>query len=157
MQLGALRCRQTHFQLQQRALFDQCVDQLHADAVSAVASAIDQPLPGTFVAVDVQQLARHLVDLGDLQLQQQRAAQVRVQRQAVLECGPVTQVVAIELAGQAGQVEHAQGNAGAFKNFLITPAVFLQRPLAATHVDQRQHWQQGAEQHQQALAEQRRQ
>ncbi|MCY1449243.1 hypothetical protein D9M71_659690 [compost metagenome] len=66
-------------------------------------------------------------------------------------------MVAIELAGQAGQVEHAQGHAGAFENFLVAPAVFLQRPLAAAHVDQGQHRQQGAEQHQQAFAKQRRQ
>ncbi|MNS55619.1 hypothetical protein D3C72_884560 [compost metagenome] len=157
VQLATQRRRQAHFQLQQRALLDQRVDQLHADAVAAIASAVDQALPGTFVAVDIQQLAGHLVDLGDLQLQQQRAAQVGVQGQAVLERGAVAQVVAVELAGQAGQVEHTQGHAGAFEDFLIAPAVFLQRPLAAAHVDQGQHWQQGAEQHQQAFAEQRRQ
>ncbi|MNP02004.1 hypothetical protein D3C76_938380 [compost metagenome] len=75
----------------------------------------------------------------------------------MLERGAVAQVVAVELAGQAGQVEHTQGHAGAFEDFLIAPAVFLQRPLAAAHVDQGQHRQQGAEQHQQAFAEQRRQ
>ncbi|MNO73096.1 hypothetical protein D3C76_640550 [compost metagenome] len=139
VQFAAQRRRQAHFQLQQRALFDQCIDQLHADAVTAIAAAVDQALPGTLVAFDVEQLARHLVDLGDLQLLQQRAAQVRVQGQAVLEGRVVAQVVAVELAGQAGEVEHAQGNAGAFEDFLIAPAVFLQRALAAAHVDQRQH------------------
>ncbi|MNG95578.1 hypothetical protein D3C79_546180 [compost metagenome] len=152
VQLATQRRRQAHFQLQQRALLDQRVDQLHADAVAAIASAVDQALPGTFVAVDVQQLACHLVDLGDLQLQQQRAAQVGVQGQALLECGAVAQVIAVELARQAGEVEHAQGHAGAFEDLLVAPAIFLQRALAPAHVDQRQHRQQGAEQHQQALA-----
>jgi len=157
VQLAAQRRRQAYFQLQQRAVFDQRVDQLHADAVAAIARAVDQPLPGTFVAVDVQQLAGNLVDLGDFQLQQQRAAQVRVQGQAMFERSAVAQVVAVELAGQAGQVEYTQGHAGAFENFLVAPAVLLQRALAAAHVDQGQHRQQGAEQHQQAFADQCRQ
>ena len=69
VQLATQRCGQAHFQLQRRTLFDQRVDQLHADAVAAVAAAIDQPLPGALVALDIEELARHLVDFGDLQLQ----------------------------------------------------------------------------------------
>ena len=66
-------------------------------------------------------------------------------------------MIAVELAGQARQVEHAQGHAGAFENFLVAPAVLLQRALAAAHVEQRQYRQQGTEQRQQALADQCRQ
>ena len=75
----------------------------------------------------------------------------------MFERSAVAQVVTVELAGQAGQVEYTQGHAGAFENFLVAPAVLLQRALAAAHVDQGQHWQQGAEQHQQAFADQCRQ
>ncbi|MNZ39225.1 hypothetical protein D3C78_567140 [compost metagenome] len=157
VQLTAQGGGQAHFQFQQRALLDQRIDQLHADAVTAVAAAVDQPLPGACVAVDVEQLARHLVDFGDLQLQQQRAAQAGVECQALLERGEVAQVVAVKLAGQAGEVEHAQGYAGALEDFLIAPAVLLQGALAAAHVDQRQYRQQGTEQRQQALAQQCRQ
>ncbi len=139
------------------ALFDQRVDQLHADTVAAVPAAIYQALPGASVGVDVEQLAGHLVDLGDLQFRKQGAAQLGVQGQALLERGAVAQVVAVELPRQAGEIEHAQGHAGALEDFLVAPTVFLQGALATAHVDQRQHRQQRAEQHQHAFAEQRRQ
>lgn len=65
----------------------------------------------------VEQLACDFVDFGDLQLLQQRAAQIGIQGQALLEGGMVAQVVTVELTRQAGQIEHAQCHASAFEDF----------------------------------------
>jgi hypothetical protein len=49
----------------------------------------------------------------------------------------------VECVFKAGQVEHAQGDAGAFEDVLITPTPFMQLALAAAHVQQRDHRQHG--------------
>ncbi|MCY1416809.1 hypothetical protein D9M71_323260 [compost metagenome] len=157
VQVLAISHRQAHLQLQLLLVVEDCPEQLDADAVVAGLRAFDQALPGTVAAIDTEQLQGDLVDFGDLQFLQQRPAQWLVEGQALLKGRAAAQAITFELAGQAGEVEYAQGDPGAFENVVVAPAAFLQQAMTTAHVDQGQQRDQRAEQAEHAFADQCRQ
>ncbi len=143
------------FQFQLLLLGQHRVEHLIADRALTVRTTVDQQLPRLFAGIDVEQLQRDLVDLGDTQLLQQLLALRRLVEPG-LELVAGLDLRFLENLFQARQIEYTQGHAGAFENILITPATFMQLALTAAHVQQRDHRQQREGQTEQAFADKRR-
>ncbi len=150
----ALLGRQADFQFQLRLVVEHRTDQLQADAVVFQDATGNQLAPGAIAAIDPEQLQGDLVHFSDFQFAEQAVAQGRIVFQALFKFTAAAQAQAFEGCRQAGQVEHAQGDAGAFENILIAAPAFLQDTVAAAHVDQCQQRQQGTEDGEDGLADQ---
>ncbi|MNS85654.1 hypothetical protein D3C72_1195270 [compost metagenome] len=144
------------FQFKLFLLVEQRFQHLVADSAAVQRVAVDQQFPGLIGGVDVEQLQRDLVDLGNAQRLQQLLALLR-DGQPRLQLIVALHLALAEYILEAGHVEHAQRNAGAFENLLIAPTTFMQLALTPAHVQQDDKRQHGKGQAQQAFADEGRQ
>ncbi|MNO92194.1 hypothetical protein D3C76_837610 [compost metagenome] len=147
---------QLDFQLKLLLLVEHRVEHLVADGGAVLRITVDQQFPGLVGAIDIKQLQRHLVDLGDPQFLEQWPALLR-DRQPRLQLLTALQLCLVEKDLEPGHIEDAQGHAGAFENVLVTPAAFIQLALTPARVQQGEERQHGKRQAQQTFADERRQ
>ncbi len=103
--VAAVDVRQFDFQFQLLLLLQDGVEHLIADGALAVWMAVDQQLPGVLARIDIEQLQRNLVDLGDAQFLQQLLALRRLVEPG-LELVAGLDLRLVEHLLQAGQVQH---------------------------------------------------
>jgi len=136
MLVAAIGIGEFYFQLKLLLLLKHGLDDLIANGRAGRRATVDQLVPGAITGVDLQQLHGYLIDLGDAQLLEQLTAMLGVIAQPLFEGVAVVKFFAVEKPRQAGKVEHAQGDAGAFENIVIAPPAFMQLALTAAHVQQ---------------------
>ena len=139
MALQALCGDQLGFQLHQIGAFEHGHGQAITQIVGLYRAVVDQLLPGLLGALHPEQVERHLIGFGEVQVLDQLLLVCAIGTQPALQAGFVTQLVLQQQAAHAGEIEDAQGHAGTLEDILIAPAGFLQHAhglLLVGHVTQ---------------------